>query len=241
MKMRYISLLFTIFLCALFSASIQGQTEARRAFSGFMQGRSIQVSTESADKLVYRIDQARITNGKLEFTGSILVNGKEAGKVSSTLVGTTARASNPWPGSKTPVGKRREQPQGREARTPEAAGQLGSLAQSTQPTARTTPAPAGENRPEGEVTEQTQSLYAKVDTGSGCELMFLSLTFPDQAAKILGSKGLAQLGLVLDPKDNQLGEDISSHVCQIVRVLGKQDNKQTSEQLSKLNSILAGR
>jgi hypothetical protein len=124
-------------------------------------------------------------NGRLELRGDLLLEGDGArfiGQGIATIAGAIAAAVNPWPhpveeSSKGETkskeeAKAEEQRQGREAKNPEATGQLGQLAQSTQDTARRTPPAPGEK------TERNQSLYTQSETVIGCGVMFLKVTLP---------------------------------------------------------------
>ncbi len=80
-----------------------------------------------------------------------------------------------------------------------------------------------------EITEQTQSLYSGADPGSGCEVMFLQISYPAPRSKL-------QVGVVLAHQDNDLGFQINQTVCQIVRVLNS--NQNAEEALARLNQLL---
>ena len=233
------------------AGAAQGQTEPLRTINGQMRGKKIsaQVSDGRAS-FDYTLTRAQVVDGKLQFQGAISAPGKAGTTrdVTATLVGTLARSSNPWPsaGDRPPSRKTIDpntQRQGREARNPETAGQIGQLAQSTQDTARTTTmpkAPQGQKPAAGEVTEQTQSLYAATDAGTGCEVMNLKLPWPLPRAAGASANQPVQLGVVLVPIDNRLGEEINQHVCRIVRGLSAQQGSDNIEaQLDQLNRLLA--
>src|SRR5438445_340179 len=83
--------------------------------------------------------------------------------------------------------------------------------QVTQDTARKTPPAPGEK------TEQTQSLYAQSEASTSCGVMFLKLTLPRRLRARMGTIAEPlQLGVVLKPFDNERGEEIVKHVCQLL-------------------------
>jgi len=247
------------------AVGIPKATEPVRALTGKMQGNRIAARTNDDRPIFdYVITGAQVVDGKLQFQGTINQTGRKAapkgatpgGMASAMLVGTLSRARNPWPNASAAPARRASnttgqaatgqpatQPQGREARNPETAGSLGQLAQSTQSTARTTQtptAPEGRKPAGGEVTEQTQSLYTKVDTGTGCEIFFLQMQLPAQLTAATRASRPVQLGVVIAPMDNQRGEEINKHVCRIVRSLGStQGGGQEAEtQVAQLNQLL---
>ncbi|MBA3713113.1 MAG: hypothetical protein H0W76_11790 [Pyrinomonadaceae bacterium] len=246
------------------AVGIPKATEPVRALTGKMQGNRIAART-SDDRPIfdYVITGAQVVDGKLQFQGTINQTGRNAapkgatpsGMASAMLVGTLSRARNPWPNAsaapprrasttgQAATGQPATQPQGREARNPETAGSIGQLAQSTQSTARTTQtptAPEGRKPDGGEVTEQTQSLYTSVDTGTGCEIFFLQMQLPAHLTAASRASRPVQLGVVIAPMDNQRGEEINQHVCRIVRSLGSTPGggQEAETQVAQLNQLL---
>lgn len=227
--------------------------EPVRALSGRMFGNRITAQlSNNRPGFDYIVTGASVVDGKLQLQGTLRpVASTGAGtEVRATLIGTLARSANPWPNAASaPVrraaasGQTTTQPQGREARNPETAGELGQLSQATQDTARTTQtptAPRGQRPPAGEVTEQTQSLYAATDVGSGCEIMYFKMELPQQLAASAHASQPVQLGVVLAPIDNRRGEQINQSLCRVVRALGSgQDIKGAQNQLAELNRLLA--
>lgn len=243
-----------------------GAVEPVRALTGRMVGNKITARmSDGRPGFEYVVTGAKVVDGKIEFEGVINGGGKAAAATptTATLVGTLSRASNPWPSATSAAprraardaapasgtatgpasGQTATQPQGREARNPETAGNVGQLAQATQSTARTTQtptAPEGTNPAAGEVNEQTQSLYATVDTGSGCEIFFLKMHLPAPLATAARAGQPVQLGVVLAPMDNKAGEQINQRVCRVVRGLGGgQEGKGLESQVAELNQMLA--
>ena len=147
-----------------------------RTLGGIMHGRRIEI--QDAKKTQYTLDSARVVDGKLLLLG--LMTGK--GTVSFTLVGTTARASNPIPRASDADSPRRA------------------------------------------VTEQTQSLYAASERGTGCELIFLRM-------------GDIQLGVALAHQDNARGEEINQAICRVRRVLDAGGDSKAA--LDSLNRLLS--
>jgi hypothetical protein len=89
----------------------------------------------------------------------------------------------------------------------------------------------------GERNEQTQSLYAQAETGTGCELMFCSLTLSPRLRARLGAGPTVQLGVVLDPFDNPRGEEINRQFCRILR--SKPDSPEMTSAIERLNHLFA--
>jgi len=233
---------------------VGSHTEPVRALTGRMSGNKIMARmSDDRSGFDYVITGAQVVDGKLQFQGTINQNGTPGAPIAATLIGTLSRARNPWPGTSSApprsaaqtTGQPAAQPQGREARNPETAGQVGQLAQSTQSTARTTQtsvAPEGRRPDGGEVTEQTQSLYTAIDTGTGCEIFYLKMQLPPAMAAAARANQLIQLGVVLNPMDNKIGEQINQHVCRVVRSLNStQDAKNLESQVAQLNQLLAGK
>lgn len=247
------------------SATAANATQMQRlpaySLSGIMTNNRISTRTDNNQAgFDYVVTGAQVVDGKLQLQGVISsANRSAATPVTAVLAGTMARARNPWPSAASAPERRRAQQggaaagtpqsgtqvQGREPRNAETAAGLGQLAQTTQSTQSPTPTPTspqGRRPPAGgEATEQTQSLYTAVDTGTGCELMFLKMQLPPQFASASRAKESVQLGVVLAPMDNQRGEQINGYVCRIVRALdGKQDDKSLQASVGQLNQMLAG-
>jgi len=243
------------------AVGIPGAVEPVRALTGRMVGNKITARmSDGRPGFEYVVTGAKVVDGKLQFEGTINGSGKAGAKpaamtTGATLVGTLSRARNPWPNaaSAPPRGARAAaqtgqpaaQPQGGAARNPETAGQIGQLAQATQSTARTTQtptAPQGSRPAGGEVNEQTQSLYTAIDTGSGCEIFFLKMQLPAQLTAAARASQPVQLGVVLAPMDNGVGEQINQRVCRVVRSLdGKGESKAIESQVAELNQMLSAR
>jgi hypothetical protein len=192
----------------------------------------------------FTITKAEIVNGRLRLSGNFALDrghGQMSDRVSATIGGVISNSANPWPNareerrseakkSKEQEKNAGEQQQGREAKNPEAAGQLGQLAQSTQDTARTTPPAPGEK------TEQTQSLYAQSETVIGCGVMFLKLMLPPRLRARMGAVAAPlQLGIVLKAFDNERGEEISNQMCRLAQT---SENRDQSASLAHLNRLL---
>lgn len=228
--------------------------------SGVMMSNRISTRTDSDQPgFDYVMTGAQVVDGRLQLQGMVSpAKGSTTTPVSAVLVGTMARARNPWPNAASAPERRRSaqqrdaagtpqagtQQQGREPRNAETAAELGQLAQTTQSTQAPTPTPTspqGRRPADGEVTEQTQSLYTSVNTGSGCELMFLKMQLPPQVASAAHANQSVQLGVVLAPMDNQQGDRINNHMCRIVRALNlKQDDENLRTSVAQLNQMLAG-
>lgn len=225
-----------------------GGTEPLRVINGEMRGHTVTGRFQQggrATDFAYTVTKADVVNGRLQLTGDFALGGTTAhtgDQVSAAIAGVMASAANPWPSarevqrkdtkkSKEEEKKAGEQQQGREAKSPETAGQLGQLAQSTQDTARKTPPAPGEK------TEQTQSLYAQSEANTDCGVMFLSLTLPQQLRARMGQPfDPLQLGVVVKPFDNERGEKITRAVC---RLLQTRESKAQSAGLRELNHLLS--
>jgi hypothetical protein len=212
-----------------------------------MRGRTVSGQFNQGARLTnftFTFTRAEVVNGGLQLKGDFALEGGRArlsDQVFATIAGAIAAAANPWPRAgdepRKDAGKPREdekkageQRQGREAKNPEAAGQLGQLAQSTQDTARTTPPAPGEK------TEQTQSLYAQSETVTGCGVMFLKLMLPPRLRARMGTVAAPlQLGIVLKAFDNERGEEISKQICRLAQT---SENRDRSASLAQLNRLL---
>lgn len=218
--MRKLSLIL-LALCTLSLVSVATAAQASRAaqktsatssrtakalpiytVGGVMRGSTI--TAELGGKgFTYQLTSAAVVGGKLQFTG--VMNAKPANKVTATLASTTARSANPWPSAAS-----------------------GGTTPARRPSQRSNTKPE-EQRPQGEVNEQTQSLHSAVSVGSGCELLYLKLQTPLQPQPV-------QLGVVLAHQDNQLGEEINQAICRVVWAL--QGKQSTESALAQLNELL---
>ena len=220
--------------------------EPLRVINGEMRGRTVSGQFNQGARLTnftFTFTKAEVVNGRLQLRGKFALEGGGArlpDQVIPTIAGAIAEAVNPWPHpgeeerkdaqkSKEEEKKAGEQLQGREAKNPEAAGQLGQLAQSTQDTARKTPPAPGEK------TEQTQSLYAQSETGTGCGVMFLKLMLPHRLRARMGAvAGPVQLGMVLKAFDNERGEEIIKQMCRLAQTFENRDQSASLDQLNRL-------
>ncbi len=143
------------------SASTAAKIEPLRIASGLMQDNRISIRrsdwiNDGAPLFDFTLAHARVTDGRLVFTGLLKEPGKaKAEVVTATLVSTVARSANPWPNASAPTAKDRK-------------------AASKSP----------ESQAAGEKNEQNQSLYSSVEVGSGCELIYLKMQAPKQSAPI---------------------------------------------------------
>jgi hypothetical protein len=220
--------------------------EPLRVINGEMRGRTVSGQFNRGGRLAnftLTFTKAEIVSGRLQLRGDFALEGGGArlnDKVIATIAGAIAEAANPWPHpgeeqrkdakkSKGEEKKAGEQRQGREAKNPEAAGQLGQLAQSTQDTVRKTPPAPGEK------TEQTQSLYAQSETLIGCGVMFLKLMLPHRLRARMGAIAESlQLGVVLKPFDNERGEEIVKQVCVLLQISESHNQSVSLDQLNRL-------
>jgi hypothetical protein len=222
--------------------------EPLRVINGQMQGRTIAgrfMANGRPSEFSFALSKAEIVGGELQLTGDFRLGrqARAAEQVKASIAGTMAKTADPWPSAsdeepqKKAEASAEEQKQGREAKSPEASAQLGQLAQSTQDTARKTPSvPGGRN-------EQTQSLYSQAEMATGCGVLFLSLDVPQRlrAAMGAGSRPL-QLGVVLAPLDNRLGEDINRRICAIVQLSGDQSgDRRLQSSVEEFNRFLASK
>jgi len=220
--------------------------EPRRVINGEMRGRTVSGQFNQGARLTnftYTFTKAEVVNGRLRLRGDFTLDrggARLTDQVIATIAGVIAEAVNPWPhpgdeqrkdAKKSTEEKEKagEQRQGREAKNPEAAGQLGQLAQSTQDTARKTPPAPGEK------TEQTQSLNAQSETVTGCGVMFLKLALPHRLRARMGAvAGPLQLGIVLKEFDNELGEEINKQICRLSQTFETRDKSASLDQLNRL-------
>lgn len=220
--------------------------EPLRVINGEMRGSTVTGQLERGDQCIgfsFKITKAEMVSNRLQLKGDLALagaRGQARSQVTAIIAGSLARAANPWPSprdeqrgetkkSKEGEKKSGEQQQGREAKNPETAGQLGQLAQSTQDTARKTPPAPGEK------TEQTQSLYAQAEKGDGCGVLFLKLMLPQQLRARLGAVASPlQLGIVLRPFDNERGREINKQICRFVHTTESRDHSQGLDELNRL-------
>ena len=74
---------------------------------------------------------------------------------------------------------------------------------------------------------------------SGCGVLFLSLDLSPQSRTAMSAARRLQVGVVLAPLDNNLGEDINKRICGIKGMLdGKSDAKELTAAVADLNRIL---
>ena len=204
--------------------SVARNTEPLRVINGQMRGRAIAgrfMANGRPMDFSFALSKAELVGGRLQFIGEFRLGrqARVAERVIATIAGAMAKTTDPWPSASDEESEAKaktdadEQKQGREAKSPEASGQLGQLAQSTQDTARKTP------KVQGERNEQTQSLYAQAEMATGCGLIFLSLNMPESLRARMGADARPlQLGVVLAPIDNKMGEDINRRICALVQL-----------------------
>lgn len=95
----------------------------------------------------------------------------------------------------------------------------GTTARATNPLPRASDADAPRR---AVANEQTQSLYAATENGSGCEMIFLRMPG-------------AQLGVVVGHRDNRRGEAINQSICRVRRALdAKADAAPALDSLNRL-------
>jgi hypothetical protein len=228
------------------AAAASGGVEPLRVINGQMRGRTIAGQARVNGRLSdfsFALSRAEVIGGKLHLTGDFRLgrDARAAEPVKAKIAGTMSKTDNPWPSASEnapkpkPKAQANEQKQGREAKSAEAAAQLGQLAQSTQDTARKTPPAPGERN------EQTQSLYAQSEMGTGCGVFFLSMDVPPRLRAAIGAgQRPVQLGVVLAPFDNRLGEEVNRRICAIVRMSGdKSADSRLSASVEELNRFLA--
>ena len=221
--------------------------EPLRVINGQMRGREIagrfMAKGRPAD-FSFVLSKAESAGGKLQLVGEFRLgqSSRAAEPVKASIAGAMAKITDPWPSASDEEPEQKpkpgadEQKQGREAKSPEASGQLGQLAQSTQDTARKTPKVPGERN------EQTQSLYAQAEMTTGCGLIFLSLDLPARLRARMGA-GVRplQLGVVLAPVDNKLGEDINRRICALLQISSKSGENSLTASVEEFNRFLASR
>ncbi len=229
-------------------SSAARKVEPLRVINGQMRGRAIAgrfMANGRPEDFSFVLSKAEIVGGKLQLIGEFRLGrqARAAEQVKANIAGAMAKTLDPWPSAsdEEPEQKSKtdadEQKQGREAKNPEASGQLGQLAQSTQDTARKTP-----NIP-GERNEQTQSLYSQAEMATGCGLIFLSLNMPERLRARMGADARPlQLGVVLAPLDNKLGEDINRRICALVQMSSNKSGETSlTASVEEFNRFLASR
>lgn len=220
------------------------RVEPLRVINGQMKGRAITgrfMANGRPQDFSFALSKAEIVGGKLQLAGDFrLGQTSRAGEpVKAGIAGATSKTTDPWPSASDEEPEKpkesQEQKQGEKAKSPEATAQLGQLAQSTQDTARKTPnVPGGRN-------EQTQSLYAQAEMATGCGLIFLSLDMPERLRARMGADARPlQLGVVLAPLDNKLGEDINRRVCALIQMSSKKSGEsKLTASVEEFNRFLA--
>ncbi|HKG22849.1 MAG TPA: hypothetical protein VKC34_13190 [Blastocatellia bacterium] len=234
-----------------------GSVEPLRVIGGQMHGRAVSgrvMANGRQSNFTFVLTKARMVDGKLELSGDFSLGRSPAAAeaVKASIAGTMAKAANPWPeptvdapkkddtpkkeeARKKEEAPKNEQQQGRETKSAEASAQLGQLAQSTQDTARKTPPAPGERN------EQTQSLYAQAEAETGCGIFYLSLEVSPRLRAAMGAGPRpVQLGVVLAPVDNRLGEEINRRICAVVRLSGdKPGDARLTEGVEEINRLLS--
>jgi hypothetical protein len=223
------------------TSSAPARVEPVRVVNGRMKGRVISGQFTRNGRLSdfsLALSKAEMVGGKLELIGDFRAGAavRIGQNVRSTIAGTMAMAANPWPHASDEDAEEApkssdEQKQGREAKNPENAGQL---AQSTQDTARKTP-PAP-----GKPIKKKEPVYGEIENISGCGVLFLSLDLPLRLRTAMSAGRALQIGVVLAPLDNRVGEEINKRICAIVRMLNdKSDSQSISAGLVELNRLLS--
>lgn len=243
--------------------SASAHVEPVRTMRGSMLANVITARTSDNDqpRFDYTITGARVSEGRLELQGNVRSATASAGPVSTvtaTLVGTLAKhrptgsgyAARATTSGTPPASASGAHQQGRETTNPENASQIGQLSQATQSTALAThpPTAPGGKRPAGttlteQITEapvQTRALATATSGVTGCEVVFLKMQLPSQPkAYKRGSNQMVQLGVVLVPLDNKIGNEINQRMCRIVRVLdSKGGSGEVEDELTRLNRLL---
>lgn len=227
------------------SSSAAGPAEPLRSIGGELNGRTVagQFKVGGRDvPFTFVLTRAEVIGDRVQLSGDFAIGARPSHKLQSWLVGSLATTENPWPsaGDEQPQEKPKEeakaaeQKQGREAKNPETTGQMSQLAQSTQDTARKTPAaPAARN-------EQTQSLYAQAQEELGCGAYYLTMAVPAQLRTAMGAGSQpVQMNVVLATLDNSRGEQISRLLCRVHRRLNNRSaSDNPSGNLEKLNRLL---
>jgi hypothetical protein len=224
------------------SNSAAGRVEPLRSIGGELNGRTVAGEFKANGRAVpftFTFTRADLVGDRVQLSGDFAVGARVSQKLQSQLIGTMATAETPWPSARDeappekPKAQAAEQKQGREAKNPEAAAQLGQLAQSTQDTARKTPAAPGERN------EQTQSLYAQAQEGVGCGAFYFTIELPPQLRTAMGAGSQpVQMNVVLAKMDNSQGEQVSRLLCRVHRFANNKSAVDNSGGLEKLNRLL---
>lgn len=93
-----------------FQAQKKAAVEPVRVAGGVMTGKRIEVRRNNwinPGRALFSLtlNQAAIADGRLQFTGTVQRAGGGSGKISATLVSTTARSANPWPNANAPTAR----------------------------------------------------------------------------------------------------------------------------------------
>ena len=220
--------------------------EPLRSIAGELHGRTVagQFRANGRDvPFTFTFTRAEVVGDRVQLSGDFQIGERVSQKLRSRLVGTMATAENPWPSARDeepqeqpkekPKAQAAEQKQGREAKNPEAAAQLGELSQATQDTARKTPAAPGERN------EQTQSLYSQAQEGLGCGAFYFTLELPPQLRAAMGAGPQpVQMNVVMATIDNPQGEQVSRLICRVHRFAGNQSAGDNAGGLETLNRLL---
>jgi hypothetical protein len=217
--------------------------EPLRSIAGQLNGRTVAGEFKANGRDVpftFTFRRVDVVGDRVQISGDFQISGRVSQKLQSRLVATMATADNPWPSARDDAPKEKpkesakagEQKQGREAKNPETAGQLGQLSQSTQDTARKTPAP-------GERNEQTQSLYAQAAEGVGCGAFYFTIELPPQLRAAMGAgQQPVQMNVVLATIDNPEGEQVSRLICRAHRMALNKSAGDDASGVEKLNRLL---
>lgn len=222
------------------------RVEPLRSIGGELNGRTVAGEFKTGGRDVpftFTFTRAEIIGDRVQLSGDFQIGARVSHKLQSRLIGTLATADNPWPDARSeepkeepkekPKAQAAEQKQGREAKNPETTAQLSQLAQSTQDTARKTPAP-------GERNEQTQSLYAQAQEGVGCGAFYFTIELPPQLRAAMGAGPQpVQMNVVLATMDNPQTEQISRLLCRVHRFAGNKSAGDNAGGLEKLNRLLS--
>ena len=220
--------------------------EPLRSIAGQLNGNTVNGDFEGHGRttpFTFIFKRAEIVGDQVVVSGDFQIGNRLSQKLQSRLVATMATADNPWPSAREeepkekpkekPKAKAGEQKQGREAKNPETAAQLGELSQATQDTARKTPSPPAERN------EQTQSLYAQAAEGIGCGAFYFTIELPPQLRTAMGAGAQPlQMNVVLAPIDNPQGEQISRLICRAHRQANDKSAADRTGNLEKLNRVL---
>lgn len=213
LMMRAVCALVLILIIAS-PAHVEAQRRALPAvMGGVMKGREIEARLDDGRIVRYGLHQAEVIDGRLRFTGGLSI-------ISSA--GSRRTGAGRRTGGGSAMGTSHV-----------TAMLVGTTARASNPIPRATDASAPRRNAQpampatGERNEQTQSLYAQAEAGSGCELIFLKVH--------VGGAEPVQLGVVLAHQDNQLGEEINRAICRVRRALdAKADAGSALDALNRL-------